>query len=863
MNFDQPGEYRNTDTITDGVSIDTGGISFTNAASGKILNPGFVFTVGGSTLINEASAEIGARNEYAWYPNTIVQGSAGSDTVINAGLILGYVKLGDGNDLYVDRFGTVQAPGRGVMLEGGDDVLRIEGTGATNNYIYADGGEGFDTVIVAAAPGDARGGDFFGFERLILEEGGNYFGYNRFEEVLLTASSTNPYYYFYSSYNPGADLTVSGGLNVRLSRSEFASISGTSGNEAVSLVSSGQYSTYSTTVWGDIHLGTGGDRVEIEADDGGALPIVKGVIDGGADYDAFYVEAGNEFPVAMSFANVIGFEYLGINDAGYWPARTEASVTLSDIGGFELINAGRYLDLTLLSTNLPAADLRGALEGSITLGSGTVIGRYNALFNIPPPWLPESINPDPTLSVVFNNAGTVLGDIGFAGGHDTYDGRQGSVGGTVSGGAGDDRLLGGPGSEKFNGGAGRDILDGGAGDDILGGGLGSDTLTGGAGADTFRDTAANLDGDILTDFSAGDRIVISDATAATFAFTLSGGTLTFAGGSLTLTGFDGKLMARTAAEGGVELIVRASTVRDDFNGDGRSDILWRQDGGALTNWLGQAGGKFAANSLYTDIPTDWTVVGTGDFNGDGASDVLWRHDNGVVTSWLGHQSGGFLANDDLMVEVASEWSVAGTGDYNGDGRDDVLWRDSSGTMTSWFGHNSGGFLANSFAATVPTDWRIAGSGDFNGDGRDDVLWRHESGVVTTWLADAGGGFVANDALMAEVPNDWHIVATGDFNGDGRGDVLWRHEAGSLTNWLGQADGGFVANSLYNQVPMDWHVAATGDYDGDGRDDVLWRHDTGAVTNWLAQESGGFAANNSVMGQVSPDWQVQAPAVYWL
>lgn len=63
------------------------------------------------------------------------------------------------------------------------------------------------------------------------------------------------------------------------------------------------------------------------------------------------------------------------------------------------------------------------------------------------------------------------------------------------------------------------------------------------------------------------------------------------------------------------------------------------------------------------------------------------------------------------------------------------------------------------------------------------------------------------------------------------------------------------------MPTDWHVAFTLDYNGDGRDGILGRHDTGTVTNGLAQDIGSFAANNSVIGEVSPDWQVQSPDAF--
>ncbi len=99
---------------------------------------------------------------------------------------------------------------------------------------------------------------------------------------------------------------------------------------------------------------------------------------------------------------------------------------------------------------------------------------------------------------------------------------------------------------------------------------------------------------------------------------------------------------------------------NDFNGDGRSDILWRNDNGALSQWLGQANGGFVDNyaNAGNQIPTSWHVAGTGDYNGDGRDDILWRNDNGALTQWLGTASGGFLDNAGAVSrQVATEWHV--------------------------------------------------------------------------------------------------------------------------------------------------------------------------------------------------------------
>src|SRR5689334_21745466 len=129
------------------------------------------------------------------------------------------------------------------------------------------------------------------------------------------------------------------------------------------------------------------------------------------------------------------------------------------------------------------------------------------------------------------------------------------------------------------------------------GGAGADTLTGGAGADTFSDTMFNAYHDTITDFSAGDRIVFTDAVLSTFTFNISGSTLNYNGFSLNLgSAPSGTLVASAAPGGGVQLTLGAATnpvthiVDNDFNGDGRSDILWRSDGGSVTDWLGTATG---------------------------------------------------------------------------------------------------------------------------------------------------------------------------------------------------------------------------------------------------------------------------------
>ena len=453
---------------------------------------------------------------------------------------------------------------------------------------------------------------------------------------------------------------------------------------------------------------------------------------------------------------------------------------------------------------------------------------------------------------------------GSADGDDLIRGGDGAD--TIYGAAGADTLLGENGNDLLVGGLGNDILSGGAGDDRLAGNAGGDSLTGGAGIDVFRDTAAGHNGDTIVDLAAGERIVFTDAQLTNFTFNISGQTLTYTGGAMTLSVVPGGTpIVRTADGGGVELVILANDVRNDFNGDGRSDILWRNVDGQLSNWLGNPNGGFTPNNANAAavVPTAWKVAGTGDFNGDGRDDILWRNVDGQMSNWLGTANGGFAPNNaNAAAVVPTSWHIVGTGDFNGDGRDDILWRNTDGTVSNWLGTAVGGFTPNDANAArfVPTAWHVVGTGDFNGDGRDDILWRNDNGQLSNWLGQANGGFLLNDDVaLTSVPTAWLVAGTGDFNGDGRDDILWRNTDGTLSNWLGQANGGFVANDANAAafVPTAWTVVAIGDYNGDGRDDILWRNTDGTLSNWLGTANGGFTPNDAnAAAPVPTAWHVQ-------
>ena len=135
------------------------------------------------------------------------------------------------------------------------------------------------------------------------------------------------------------------------------------------------------------------------------------------------------------------------------------------------------------------------------------------------------------------------------------------------------------------------------------------------------------------------------------------------------------------------ITVTAPTVvvrRSDFNGDGRSDILWR-NGSTGANSIWRSASSAAGQALAT-VPVAWRVVGLGDYNGDGRSDLMWRNSTtGADAIWLTANSATPMA---VTGVTNLAWTVVGSGDYNGDRRADILWRNTTtGANALWLSAN--------------------------------------------------------------------------------------------------------------------------------------------------------------------------------
>ena len=284
----------------------------------------------------------------------------------------------------------------------------------------------------------------------------------------------------------------------------------------------------------------------------------------------------------------------------------------------------------------------------------------------------------------------------------------------------------------------------------------------------------------------------------------------------------------------------------DSNGDGLSDIVWR-NGTNIAVWL-MSGAQVKLSATAGSAPGTWLIVGQRDFNGDGTYDLLWRDNLGNTAIWFMIGTQVFSAGN--VGNVGGTWGVAGTADFNGDGKGDILWRDGSGNTAVWL-LNGASVLSSGGLGNVPNTWSVAGTGDFNGNGDADILWRDGNGNIAIWFMN--GTAIASTAAVGNVPMTWSVIGTGDFNGDGKTDIVWRDGSGNTAIWL--MNGASIQSAAgIGNVPLTWSLVLTGDFNGDGKTDILWRDTGGNTAIWFM--NGTSVSSTQSVGNISTAWTAQ-------
>jgi autotransporter-associated beta strand protein len=235
----------------------------------------------------------------------------------------------------------------------------------------------------------------------------------------------------------------------------------------------------------------------------------------------------------------------------------------------------------------------------------------------------------------------------------------------------------------------------------------------------------------------------------------------------------------------------------DFNSDGICDILWwnPETGEALIWYMGStqsaaSDGFSLSSSAAGDITGSVTLSYSGDLNGDGRSDLLWRdYNTGVLSIWLMGEDGKALEVGPPMladgmtdggkpgISDSLEWTIRGLYDMNSDGKADVVWQHAfDGRVVVWLMEGGQAVALSEYQRSEPENWRVAGLGDLNGDRLGDLVWRNDlTGAIQVWLMTGGDpAYEERDIPVGDDAENWQVKAVGDFRVVGVDDVYCLH-----------------------------------------------------------------------------------------
>jgi Subtilase family/PA domain/FG-GAP-like repeat len=296
----------------------------------------------------------------------------------------------------------------------------------------------------------------------------------------------------------------------------------------------------------------------------------------------------------------------------------------------------------------------------------------------------------------------------------------------------------------------------------------------------------------------------------------------------------------------VAVITTLNKARNDFNGDGKSDIvLWNPSISYLAYWI--MNGPAYTGSGGFGVAAGAAPAATGFLTAIPQTSLLAR--NTATQTLYSYIWNGNTHAQGTVGGTPPDWALIGTGDIDGDGNGDLFWRNTGTGQFAYWLMNGAVYLGGQTYGT-PVTYDIASIADFNGDGRVDLLWNDPGTRNASVWTSTGDGFSV--AQIGQYGTDWNMVGTADVTGDGKADIVLRNNDKTyLAYW--RMDGAVYQGSSAFGLVSDRELFTTGDFDGDGNEDlVINRASDRSLYLW---RSNGSVFTETVIGQHGAEWTV--------
>jgi len=213
----------------------------------------------------------------------------------------------------------------------------------------------------------------------------------------------------------------------------------------------------------------------------------------------------------------------------------------------------------------------------------------------------------------------------------------------------------------------------------------------------------------------------------------------------------------------------------DLDGTGRSDYIVTVPGEGFSGTACLMQGVTSAGSGSLTGPGPyWGARWYADLDGDGKDDILWRNDGSdavipgeppVTGAWkVGFMNGLEVISWSDLRPDNSGWEIAETGDFNGDGKADLLWQHEDGRV-SLVRMNGATVLSELELRPAGNVWRVNFLADLNGDWKSDILWEQPDGSAVAWTMD-GTTMLEEATLVGPGATGPYLSPAGDLDGDG-------------------------------------------------------------------------------------------------